>query len=57
MVKNKRLRNRVLQLAKDKTAIMVGDLVNMATVLRQVKEAVAAKELDNAIETVLVSKK
>ena len=48
--------NRVLQLAKDKSAIVVGDLANMVTVLTQVKEAVAAKELDTAIETVLAAK-
>jgi hypothetical protein len=48
--------NRVLQLAKDKTAIVVGDLVNMVAVLEQVKEAVAANELDNAIEAVLTKK-
>ena len=48
--------NRVLQLAKDKTAIVVGDLANMVTVLTQVKEAVAAKELDTAIEAVASKK-
>lgn len=49
--------NRVLQLAKDKTAIVVGALDNMVTVLEQVKEAVAAKELDQAIEAAFGSKK
>ena len=49
--------NRVLQLAKDKTAIIVGALENMVTVIEQVKEAVAAKELDNAIESAFMSKK
>ena len=49
--------NRVLQLAKDKTAIVVGALDNMVTVIEQVKEAVAAKELDKAIETAFMSKK
>lgn len=44
--------NRVLQLAKDKTAIVVGALDNMVAVIEQVKEAVAAKELDNVIEAV-----
>ena len=48
--------NRVLPLAKDKTAIMVGDLENIVTVLEQVKEAVVAKELDKAIEAVLAAK-
>ncbi|MBD3610768.1 MAG: hypothetical protein HUJ30_09485 [Gammaproteobacteria bacterium] len=48
--------NRVLPLAKDKTAIVVGDLENMVPVLKQVKEAVAANELDNAIEAVLSKK-
>lgn len=46
--------NRVLQLAKDKTAIVVGDLANMVTVIEQVKVAVEAKELDNVIEAVFV---
>ena len=49
--------NRVLQLAKDKTAIVVGALENMVTVIEQVKEAVTAKELDNAIEAAFMSKK
>jgi len=49
--------NRVLQLAKDKTAIVVGALDNMVTVIEQVKEAVAAKELDKAIEAAFGSKK
>lgn len=49
--------NRVLQLAKDKTAIVVGALDNMVAVLEQVKEAVAAKELDKAIEAAFSSKK
>ena len=40
----------MLQLAKDKTAIVVGALDNMVAVIEQVKEAVAAKELDQAIE-------
>ncbi|MDH5517354.1 MAG: hypothetical protein OEY36_06005 [Gammaproteobacteria bacterium] len=48
--------NRILPLAKDKTAIVVGDLENMVAVLTQVKEAVAAKELDKVIETVLTKK-
>lgn len=49
--------NRILPLTKDKPAIVVGDLGNMVTVLEQVKEAVAANELDKAIETALVKKK
>lgn len=49
--------NRVLQLAKDKTAIVVGALDNMVAVLEQVKEATAAKELDKAIEAAFSSKK
>ena len=49
--------NRVLQLAKDKTAIVVGALDNMVAVIEQVKEAVAAKELDQAIEAAFMSKK
>jgi len=49
--------NRVLQLAKDKTAIVVGALDNMVAVLEQVKEATVAKELDKAIEAAFSSKK
>ena len=49
--------NRVLQLAKDKTAIVVSALDNMVVVIEQVKEAVTAKELDKAIEAAFVSKK
>ena len=49
--------NRVLQLAKDKSAIVVGALDNMVAVIEQVKEAVTAKELDQAIEAAFVSKK
>lgn len=45
--------NRILPLAKDKTAIVVGDLANMVAVLEQVKVAVVAKELDKAIEAAL----
>ncbi len=48
--------NRVLQLAKDKTAIVVGALDNMVAVLEQVKEAAVAKELDKAIEAAFASK-
>lgn len=48
--------NRVLPLAKDKTAIVVGDFENIVTVLEQVKDAVAANELDKAIEAVLAAK-
>jgi len=48
--------NRVLQLAKDKTAIDVGALDKMVAVIEQVKEAVLANELDDAI-TVVASKK
>ena len=48
--------NRVLQLAKDEAAIVVGDLANMVTVLEQVKEAVTGKELDKAIEAAFISK-
>lgn len=49
--------NRILQLAKDKTAIVVGALDNMVAVITQVKEAVLANELDNAIEAALSKKK
>jgi len=48
--------NRILPLAKDKTAIVVGALENMVAVIEQVKEVVAAKELDKTIETVLALK-
>ena len=48
--------NKVLPLAKDKTAIVVGDLGNMVAVLEQVKKAVAAKELDKVIEAVIAKK-
>jgi len=48
--------NRVLPLAKDKTAILIGDLENLVPVLEQVKEAVAANELDKAIEAVLAKR-
>lgn len=46
--------NRVLQLAKDKTAIVVDGLEKLVTVLKQVKQAVTAKELDKAIQAILV---
>lgn len=49
--------NRILPLTNDKSAIVVGDLGNMVTVLEQVKEAVAANELDKAIESALAKKK
>lgn len=49
--------NRILQLAKDKTAIVVGALDNIVAVLTQVKEAVLANELDSAIEAALSKKK
>lgn len=41
--------NRTLELAKGKTAITVGKLDNVAAVIEQVKQAVAAGELDAAI--------
>lgn len=44
---------KVLPLAKDKTAIVVGELENVVPVLEKVKKAVAARELDEAIESVL----
>jgi len=47
--------DRGVELANDKTAV-VGDLENLVTVLEQVKEAVAAKGLDKAIEAVLTKK-
>ncbi len=48
--------NRALQLAKDKTAIAVGALDNLVAVIEQVKQAVVANELDDAI-TAVASKK
>jgi len=48
--------NRVLQLAKDKTTIDVGALDKMVAVIEQVKQAVIANELDDAI-TAAASKK
>ena len=48
--------NKVLQLAKDKTAIVVGKLDNMIGVVEQIKQAVLAKELDNAIDAVATKK-
>jgi len=48
--------NRVLQLAKDKTTIDVGALDKMVVVIEQVKRAVIANELDDAI-TAVASKK
>jgi len=48
--------NRALQLAKDKTAILVGELDNMTTVIKQVKQAVLANELDAAIDAVATRK-
>lgn len=41
--------NRTLELAKGKSAIVVGQLDNMAAVIEQVKQAVVAGELDAAI--------
>ncbi len=49
--------NKVLQLAKDKSAIVVDKLEDMIDVIEQVKQAVLAKELDNAINIVLEMKK
>lgn len=49
--------NRVLQLAMDKAAIVVGSLENMVDVIDKVMNAVSAKELDEAIEVALMSKK
>lgn len=48
--------NRVLQLAKDKTAIIVGKLDDMIAVIEQIKQAVLAKELDSAIDAVVTRK-
>ncbi len=48
--------NKVLQLAKDKTAIVVGKLDDMISVIEQIKQAVLAKELDNAIDAVATKK-
>lgn len=48
--------NKVLQLAKDKTAIVVEKLDDVADVIEQVKQAVLAKELDNAIDAVATKK-
>ena len=48
--------NRVLALAKDKTAIVVNKLDDIIGVIGQVKEAVLAKELDNAISAVATRK-
>lgn len=44
--------SRVLLLAKDKTAIVVGALEDMVNVIEKVKEAVIANELDDAIATI-----
>ena len=49
--------NKVLQLAKDKGSIVVGKLEDMTGIIEQVKQAVLAKELDNAINMVLETKK
>lgn len=41
--------NRTLELAKGKSAIVVGKLDNMTAVIEQIKQAVVAGELDAAI--------
>ena len=48
--------NKILQLAKDKTAIVVEKLDGIISIIEQVKEAVLAKELDNAISAVATRK-
>lgn len=48
--------NKVLQLAKEKSAIVVGKLEDMTGIIEQVKQAVLAKELDNAIDAVATKK-
>lgn len=48
--------NKVLELAKDKTAIVVGKLDDMISVIEQIKQAVLAKELDGAIDAVATKK-
>jgi len=48
--------NKVLPLAKDKTAIIVGKLDEMISVIEQIKQAALAKELDSAIDIVATKK-
>ena len=48
--------NKVLQLAKDKTAIVVEKRDDIISIIEQVKEAVLAKELDNAINALATKK-
>ena len=49
-------RNQVLQLAKDKTAIVVEKLEDISNTIEQVKQAVIANELDSAITAVATRK-